>query len=453
VVVKPEAILIVCLSTLYGPEVASQIPHVTYFPERALAYLSSARDHDLVVLILPEALSDEEIAYFQSCFFNDFEFQRLIEKIRIIVVPDGNVGALTDHFIHKAAMRETLLNAIDAQPPQTTNIKILNAISDNRDIEFAKVMAATLEEKAPEVAVRIGSKSGSKRILAAARVPHPAWTGKVHVERSDVINAVSEMLSRHGRVCAKMNSHEVAGGIGNFYFAAPTKILAESDRDIGQYFCGGVKSYAEFWPMVEKFSCIIEEYVQNIASYHSALMFIDDKGSQIVSVQEQFIVNSHFSGFLFRPAAETDYRFTKFAERVANLMFLQGYRGSAGVDFVLTDNDEIFALEINARKTGVSHVIQFGQGVLRKYGRSFENDAYLLYRRGIFATCPEKRRLLKNVSALCGENAACRQKGDGIYFINARSIELNGFVEYVCIATDVEAAFDLDSRVKAYFGG
>ncbi len=445
---RNEGTVLVLLSTEYGPEVTSAIPHVRYFPERSLSYMHLARDFERVVIVLPEAVPECAIQYFLDTCFCSSEKAELAKKIRILPVANGTDGPLTRYFMDDQKNMRILKLAIG----NTGSLKIVNAATYPDDRNLASVLDGALEEPELDIAAKIGTKFGSKTLFNRSCVDQPDWRQERHNSRQGVISAMQVLFSKHRKLCIKIDDRAMAGGIGNFYFCRPPLNTQMNSRNISDYLVGSIRPFDEFWPLVKQTGCIVEAFIEDAVSFPSALMKISGSGWDMISWQRQQIENSHFSGFKISPQPQLEEKIKRSSQRISKTVFQMGYRGSLGIDFIETKNGEVKALELNARKTGVSHVIQFCDGVLRKYGRVRDKCTHIIYRRGVIATSPSRRFFGKNLTRLKEiNNTTAGRPGDGGYFINVNSLQLNGFVEYVCIASGAKQLNDLEKKMKNLF--
>lgn len=440
--------LVVLLSTEYGPEVAGVIPHVSYFPERALAYLGRARDVDRLVVVLPEDIGQSAKDYFFEQFFSKQEAEAARRKIELFVVPDGTTGALTKHFLGSPALLEALKCAIG----EASEIHVVNAVANEDDQLLAATIGVSLDEVAPDAASKYGTKFGSKTVFGIACVDQPQWSPGTLRDPEDVVHAISSRFETRQSVCVKIDDAAMAGGIGNFYFTRPkdkSPINTDSLEDLLE---ASSRPFQEFWSLVSTSGCIVEEFIEDAAHFPSALMYVSPTDIDMVSCQQQVIINSHFSGFDIDPTHDLNRKLRRPAFDVAKVLKGLGYQGTVGIDFIETAGGAMKALELNLRKTGVSHVVEYCDGILRKQGRARDHTTCIAYRRGIFAKDCISRDYNRNLAAVAQINSECDgQPGDGAYFINVNSLQLNGFLEYVCIGSNRQQTSDLVSSLTSIF--
>lgn len=444
----PYKAQVVMLSTEYGPEVASAIPHVSYFPERALAYIGRARDFDRLVLVLPEKVRRSASEYFFQQFYKGLEANEIRPRIEFLAVPDGTSGALTDRFLGSPALLEALMCAVG----ETSDIHIVNAVATERDQQLASVLGASLDEETPGAAAKYGTKFGSKTIFGIACVDQPRWTPGSLREPGDVIHAITTQFETCTRVCVKIDDAAMAGGIGNFYFKRSSETGDIDADDLASLLEASSRPFHEFWALVSASGCIVEEFIEDAVRFPSALMYVSSTSIQLISCQRQVIINSHFSGFDIDPSQHLDLKLRRPVNDIAKTLKWLGYQGTVGVDFIETASGVPKALELNLRKTGVSHVVEFCDGILKKHGRARDHTTYIAYRRGIFAKGAGSRNYERNLAAVQEINEQlASQPGDGAYFINVNSLQLNGFVEYVCIGSNRQQTMDLTTGIMSLF--
>lgn len=439
---------VVMLSTEYGTEIASVIPHVSYFPERALAYIARARDADRLVLVLPDKVRRSAYSYFFQQFYQEFEANEISPQIEFLAVPDGTSGALTDHFLGSPTLFEKLRCAVG----EASKIHIVNAVASERDQRLASALGASLDEEVPDAAAKYGTKFGSKTVFGIACVDQPHWTPGCFREPTDVIHAITTRFETCRRVCVKIDDAAMAGGIGNFYFRQPSEAGEIGANNLEVLLETSSRPFQEFWGLVSASGCIVEEFIEDADRFPSALMYISRTGIEMISCQQQVIINSHFSGFDIDPSQGLEMKLRRPVNDIAKTLKGLGYRGTAGVDFIETGSGALKALELNLRKTGVSHVVEYCDGILKKHGRARDQTTHIAYRRGVFAKSVDSRNYERNLAAVREINEQLVSRlGDGAYLINVNSLQLNGFVEYVCIGSNRHQTTDLTTAVASLF--
>ncbi|MFF2154430.1 ATP-grasp domain-containing protein [Paenibacillus chitinolyticus] len=119
-----------------------------------------------------------------------------------------------------------------------------------------------------------------------------------------------------------------------------------------------------------KLNLLIEGWYDVSRNINSQL-FINDSGYKIISINEQ-LIDKHgaYSGTKFCVTFEDDVieNYTSEIERLAAILYKNGYRGFAGIDSIIDRNSKMFPLiEINARLTQVTYLLPLVQELSKDY--------------------------------------------------------------------------------------
>ncbi len=102
-------------------------------------------------------------------------------------------------------------------------------------------------------------------------------------------------------------------------------------------------------------------------------LYIGDENICLLGETQQILTRSlEHSGNLFDPVEDAAVRRALISQSraIADEAALMGYRGLLGVDFVVQDNGDVFAVEINARHNTSTHALWF-------VNRFFNNDPFM----------------------------------------------------------------------------
>lgn len=435
--------LVVILSTEYDPALLQQIPHALYFPERATSYLGLHSGHSRLIAVIPQALPRSAQEYISECLFPSNTREQELNKVTFVEQPIGESRSITQAILKNPIPLQTALKACGSD----NGCFIINFAACDADNELAQVLGGKLHEPCADLAKEFGSKHGSKLIFDAAAIDQPEWTGQVYRSVVGAVEGLAKLLAKHKSACIKMDDAAIGGGIGNYYFSRAENEDTLKADNLESYLESSIRPFSEFGGMVEKLGCIVEEYLPEIQAFPSGLFHISDAGCKMLSCQNQVIVNSHFSGFRIQYDEPVEEYIRSCGTRIGEELSKRGYCGSFGVDFAQLPDGRLLALEINARKTGVSHVISFVDQVLKSQGRRRDKMTSCIYRRGVFLS---NERIINYEAALSifrelNESYGLRN-GDGVYLLNFSAVEVNGFVEFCIITENIDVARELEAK-------
>jgi len=156
-------------------------------------------------------------------------------------------------------------------------------------------------------------------------------------------------------------------------------------------------------------------------------VYIGDENICLLGETQQILTRSmEHSGNLFDPVEETAVRraLVSQSNAIAGEAALMGYRGLLGVDFVVQDNGDVFAVEINARHNTSTHALWF-------VNRFFNNDPFLPAEPGVAAFARFGSR--KSCAAtqwlrILGDLAFDPDKGEGVLPYDTRGQNLEAVI-------------------------
>lgn len=435
--------LVVILSTEYDPALLKQIPHALYFPERAISYLGLHSDYSRLIAVIPQVLPRSAQEYISECLFPGSASEQELNKVTFVERPIGESRSITQAILKNPLPLQTALKACGAD----NGCFIINFAACDADNELAQVLGGKLQEPCSDLAKEFGSKYGSKLTFDAAAVDQPEWTGQVYRSVLEAAEGLAKLFEKHKSACIKMDDAAIGGGIGNYYFSRAGNGDTLKADNLESYLESSIRPFSEFGSMVEKLGCIVEEYLPEIHAFPSGLFHLSDAGCKMLSCQDQVIVNSHFSGFRIHYNELVEEYIRSCGTRIGEELSKKGYCGSFGVDFAQLPDGRLLALEINARKTGVSHVISFVDQVLKSHGRRRDKMTSCIYRRGVFLSNDPYVNYEAAISAFRGLNESYSlRNGDGIYLLNFSAVDVNGFVEFCIITENIDVAKELEAK-------
>lgn len=175
----------------------------------------------------------------------------------------------------------------------------------------------------------------------------------------------------------------------------------------------------------------------------SAELFVTDSEVKITYLCGQIVVNGEFQGTVVGedtiPRNIAD-EIKKSALVIGKHFQSLGYRGIFDIDYVISKNGEVYAVETNARRTGGTHVYDLAK---RLFGEDYINHCFISndhfeYSKDIQSIS----ELLSNTSALIYSKDS--QSGIIITLIN----ETDHVLGYVSIGNDLEIATNISKELK-----
>lgn len=336
--------------------------------------LFSISPEDHVLLVGSEAVSDEFLAYYQSCVGP--------KDVRHIV-PKHHSGQICRDILDDEEVLKEIIAA-------SNSTKQLTLVSYTASTEFYQLvwylrnqglLVVTPESPEEEDAWTVnfyGSKSGIRQLAQQSRAVEPDFVmadGLISMGIVDTARiAAKKYLKEHGVVLKTNKGHSGAG------------LLIFRPGDLPEDFVSceiALLKYLKKDPYWEKFPIVIEEYIQ------SSLI-----GGGFPSVEFKILKSGkieylYFCGMRLTPAGVfqgVEIHNSVFSDRVGAQMVdtgffvaeryaAAGYRGYFDIDFIAGKNGTLYVTESNVRRTGGTHVYSTA---LRLFGRDFMYLTYIL---------------------------------------------------------------------------
>ncbi len=454
----PGELIIVLPSMSYSAGVLSAVPYARYLGERSLAELTALRDPGVRVMlvsadeidpwIIDRALEDLGAGHEQS----DRDMRR---RLRCLVPAACGHASLAEAVLADAQAMTELHDAVDG----ARSALLVNFAASAATDEIAERLGIAVEEGPVGCAERWGTKSGSKALFRESRVLCPR--GDLEVVRSV---AGVRRLAKHlaaadppaERVMVKLDASGWASGIGNAVVHSAT--LARTG-DLQASVQRLLQPWEDYLDALVDGGAIVEEYVAGADGWPSAQGYIGRGGGfELLAVHEQILVDGEYRGCIFPAEQRLERAVGEAMTRIGATLERHGFHGSFGVDFIAAGGG-VYAVEVNLRKVGPSHVIKAVHAQLR-------TDA--ADRNGAIAGMPvayvhrrlHDPELLTALTARTGF-AALERHGlaydvrtqTGTLLHVAGALSPAGFVETTSIAKASGHARDLDTRAAAALTG
>lgn len=357
---------VVVPSLSFHPEEIAKIPGAPSYEERLLFILIRLRHpRARVVYATSQPIHPEIIDYYLHHLVG-VPANRARQRLTLACVYDASPRPLTEKILERPRVVERIRQSMG--DPRWSYLTCFNSTSLER--RLAEVLGIPLNGVDPDL-LSLGTKTGSRRIFAAAGVPYPLGREDVRSE-GDVVDALAEIAEQRPRIRrAVVKLNESFAGAGNALFRFPAD-LPRSDAGRRRALAAALpglewaaeETYETFVRKLGEMGGVVEEYLDAAAEVRSpsAQMRINPDGDvRLVSTHDQVLggpTAQTYVGCRF-PAAGT-YRalIQDDAMKIGRVLRDRGVISRFGVDFVTyrdTDgNWRAAAIEINLRMGGTT---------------------------------------------------------------------------------------------------
>jgi hypothetical protein len=244
-------------------------------------------------------------------------------------------------------------------------VVVANFSASQQAEEVALLLGASLEEPGFVSAARWGSKAGGKDLLIRSAVPVPSGDAGLYKDEASVLAAVRRLATGDRpaeRAMVKLNDPSWAGAIGN--------VVVDCERAVR---AGDLKQSLELirqpWPdfiqELTRYGVIVEEFVPDVVSSPSGIGSVAPDGTvRVLANHDQILSNGQYWGCRFPAAEQWRSTIVQAVERVGHTLADIGVSGSFGIDFVASASGELFGVEVNLRKVGPSHVLNYVESLI-----------------------------------------------------------------------------------------
>ncbi len=331
----------------------AKIVAVQSYEERMLFVILLLRNPELRLVYVTSAPVDPDIVDYYLRFLDDPARAR--DRLTMLDVGDPSTGGLSEKILRRPDIVAELRRLGDGATLLPFNVT-------PAEVTLARELGMTLCGP-PAHLVRLGSKSGSRKVAVRAGVRRIEGAENLYSLEA-VVAAISAVRFRRPEaeaVVVKLNNG--FSGIGNAILDVDG--LADPLPASTTTFCAADESWASYGPKVVAEGAIVEELlrVPGLTSPSVQLRIapggaVPGGGVEVLSTHDQILGGPEgqvYVGCRF-PAAPA-YRSAIVDEglRVAEVLAAEGVIGSFGIDFVVTPAADVFLSEINLRMGGTSH--------------------------------------------------------------------------------------------------
>ncbi len=327
----------------------AKITAVQSYEERMLFVLLLLRNPDLRVVFVTSAAVDPAIVDYYLRFLPDVGDAR--GRLALADVGDASIGSLSA----KILARPDVVSRLRALTPGGGTMLPFNVTP--AEVRLAAALGLTLLGP-PAHLVRLGSKSGSRKVASRAGVRRPEGSENLFSLEA-VAAAISAIRIRRPDAAAVVVKLDNGfSGIGNAILEVDG--LAHPLPASKTTFCAADESWPTYAAKVVADGAIVEELLRipGLQSPSVQLRIHPGGAFDVLSTHDQILggpENQVYVGCRF-PAA-VGYRSAIVAEalRVGEVMVAEGVIGSFGIDFLVTPGGDVYLSEINLRMGGTTH--------------------------------------------------------------------------------------------------
>ncbi len=327
----------------------AKIIGVQRYEERMLFLVLLLRNPDVRVVYVTSSPVDGAIVDYYLRFLPDPEEGR--RRLTMVDVDDPAIGSLSEKILDRPAVLASLR---DLAPDGGTMLPFNVTPAETR-------LAAELGLELcgpPAHLVRLGSKSGSRRVAARA--------GVRRIEGAENLFSVAEVNAAISAIRARRPSAEAVVVKLNNGFSGQGNAILDLDGLCDPLpaskttFCANEESWATFTAKIEDEGAIVEELlrVDGLQSPSAQLRVGADGTVELLSTHDQILGGPEgqvYLGCRFPAAASYRAAITEEALRVGQVLAAEGVVGSFGIDFLVSPAGDVYLSEINLRMGGTTH--------------------------------------------------------------------------------------------------
>lgn len=336
-----------------GDYISTFYSGLQYFEERYLyflLYLSQPKTK--LVLVLTDTLDKDYYSYLlqHTSFATGYSIKELQTRITLIRIPTTTYTNVVDEINNNDEYIE----------------RIKQHCNENTYIEFWRVVEEAIEVAnklelpwygLSKKAISANLKDGSKQIFAESGVKHAQGLNRTMYTKQELYQGVKDFM----KICSAehffIKINDSASGLG----------VIKINRSIGEHdfetFMQTIdlpegQDINHFFKCATDQGLIIEEFIAaNHADSPSVQFEITPDGTiKNVASHDQIIINDvEFDGLYFPANEKYKENIIKMGFKVAKTLQNQGALGFVAIDMLVTDTNDIYAIEINARKGGSNH--------------------------------------------------------------------------------------------------
>jgi ATP-grasp domain-containing protein len=273
-------------------------------------------------------------------------------RLVLVEVDDNSPRHLSEKFAERtelvARLRSTLATA--RQHGHTT-VGLTGFAPSERLDALATAIGLPPATSQGSVMQTVEGKAAGRRLFRRLGVPHPAGSYTVTRDPRSTAAQIAALSNTHGLVPWLLKLDRGFGsGHGN-------ALMTPS----GPAFLNPGMTAEVFWRHAAENGLVIERLIEGRLRYPSVSLRLDAERRtvSVIATHEQIIdAQQGFAGAVAPADARDRREAAQLAELIGEELVGSGAGGYAGVDFLATEHDTLYALEVNLRRTGTSHADQ-----------------------------------------------------------------------------------------------
>jgi len=336
-------------SISFPPAELAKITAVQSYEERMLFVVLLLRNPALRIVFVTSVVVDPAIVDYYLRFLPDAAGAR--ERLTLVDVGDSSIGSLSEKVLGRPDVVSRLQGLVaDGGTMLPFNVTPAEA-------KLAVALGLTLCGPPPHL-VRLGSKSGSRKVASRAGVPRPEGAENLFSLEA-VAAAISAIRLRRPEVEAVVVKLDNGfSGIGNAILEVDG--LADPLPASKTTFCAADESWGTYSDKVAAEGAIVEELLRipGLQSPSVQLRIAPGGAVEVLSSHDQILggpENQVYIGCRFPATFAHRAAVVAEARRVGEVMAGEGVIGSFGIDFLATPAGDVYLTEINLRMGGTSH--------------------------------------------------------------------------------------------------
>jgi hypothetical protein len=350
-------------------ETLTKLVGAQHYEERQLSMLTWLRLPRAKVIFLTSAPVPESLVDYYLGMLTGVPYGHARRRLVLLSCNDNSDEALTRKILRRPRLVQRIREAIT--DPAVTHLTAFNTTAD--EITLAVQLGVPLYGCDPELN-HLGTKSGSRRVFAAANVARPDGVEGLR-SADEAARAVADLRRRDPalrRVVLKLE--EGFSGEGNAVLDLPRAPLsADTVRPLLETALrpeAEGQSPAQFLQAYERMGGIVEAWVEGEGKSSPSVQMrvTPSRELEIISTHDQVLGGASgqvFLGSTFPARQEHRAMLVDAARKVGDVLRERGVLGRFAVDFVTTKQPDgahsAYALEINLRKGGTTLPFQMLQ--------------------------------------------------------------------------------------------
>lgn len=327
----------------------AKITAVEFYEERMLFVLLLLDNPELRIVFVTSVAVDPAVVDYYLGFLADPAGAR--ERLTLVDVGDPSTGSLSA----KILARPDLVGRLQSAAAGGGTMLPFNVTP--AEVKLASALGLTLCGP-PAHLVRLGSKSGARKVASRAGVRRPEGAENL-LSLAAVAAAISAIrLRRPDAEAVVVKLDNGFSGIGNAILEMDG--LADPLPASKTIFCAADESWSTYAGKVEADGAIVEELLREpgLQSPSVQLRIAPGGAVEVLSSHDQILggpENQVYIGCRFPAAAAYRSAIVAEALRVGEVMAVEGVIGSFGIDFLVTPAGDVYLSEINLRMGGTTH--------------------------------------------------------------------------------------------------